>query len=145
MNELKVALKLAESGRQIIDSHTKKEAINQVFVIFPDDDPDLLAVAFRHLDRLMQEADFTTILTSIDLKGIYTYLSRPYEIVKLDMEEMNGLLRFASMAQIDVPSIKIVSLRMPRSQRGELLPGYKDISMDVAVVRGLYGIFGEYT
>lgn len=144
MNGFENALNQAEKGKKLIDAYTRKDAINQIFLIFSDDDPMLLDSAFRYIDRIMQEADFSTIFTSIDLNGIEDHITHPYEIISLSSNDMKCLIRFASMAQIDVPSIKIMSLRMPKSQRGELLPGYKDISMDVAVVRGLYGIFGEY-
>lgn len=143
-NQLETALKNAERGKNIIDAHTREDAINQIFVIFPDDDSKLLESAYRYLPRLIQEADYLTIFSSIALRDIKTDTSNTCEIVNLGKNDMNCILRFAAMAQIDVPSIKIVSMRFPKSQRGELLPGYKDISMDVVVVRGLYGIFGEY-
>ena len=92
MIDIESALKEAENGKQIIDEHTKADAGNQIFLIFPDEDEQLLLSAYKYLDRLMSESDHTTIISSIKLDDISRYTNRSYEIVQISEEEMKRFM-----------------------------------------------------
>jgi len=131
----------AEQGRKIVE--TCAQGGSGLVLIFPDDDKDTLDSVFALLDRCVADYGSASVITSITLPDLKQYTNYPLKVTKISENDMRGVLRYASAANTDVLSIKILSLRMPYSQQAVILKDFKDLSIDKIVRHGLLGIWGE--
>ncbi len=144
MSDIEIALKQAERGREIVDTYTPDNKKNNVIAVFPDDDDELLSTAYKYFDRFLADYDYAVVITSIDIEKLSKYTTHPFEIVRINDEDMECMLRYISVCgEASAATIKILSLKKPHCQKAEILNGFKDLTLDKIVCRGLYGIWGE--
>lgn len=139
MEFFEAAMAEAEQGREIVESCALGGS--GLVLIFPDDDPETLDVVLTQLDRCVADYGSGTVITSIDLPDLCQYTSYPLTVTRISEKDMCGVLRYASAANTDVLSIKILSLRVPYSQQAEILKGFKDLNTYRIVRHGLFGIW----
>lgn len=139
MEFFEAAMVEAERGRQIVESCALGGS--GLVLIFPDDDPETLESVFVQLDRCLADYGSGVAITSIELPDLRQYTSYPLTVTKINEEDMRGVLRYASAANTDVLSIKILSLRIPYSQQAEILKSFKDLNAYRIVRHGLFGIW----
>ena len=146
--EIRKVFEKAEKGKKIIDTCVPDSNDNNVIVIFPDDDKELLDVAYRYFDRFLSDYNYAIVIASVDVSELNQYTDRPFEVVQISKEEMECVLRYASMISIPygslvgISSIKVMSLKEPHCQKLEIMKGFKDITLDKLVCRSLYEIWG---
>lgn len=146
--EIGMVFEKAEKGKRIIDTCVPDSNDNNVIVIFPDDDKELLDVAYKYFDRFLSDYDLAIVIASVDVSELNQYTDRPFKVVQISNEEMECVLRYASMISVPyeslvgIASIKVISLKKPFCQKLEILKGVKDITLDKLVCRSLYEIWG---
>lgn len=143
MTDIEMALSQAERGREIVDAYTPDNKENNVIAVFPDNDKELLKVSYKYFDRFLADYDYAVVITSVNIDKLDKYSARPFEIIRIDDEDMQCVLRYVSVCgEATAATIKILSLRKPYCQKAEILNGFKDLTLDKIVCRGLYGIWG---
>jgi hypothetical protein len=129
-----------ERGKKIIDNHIV-DGKQQIMLIFPEYREDLIATVYKYIYLLDKKYQYITAFTVNELPDLKKYTELPYQIINVNEDDMDGIVRYASM--MELTSLRIMSLTMPASQKAEGLIGFKDIDLDKVVLRSLFGIVEE--
>lgn len=130
-------ISLVEKGKIIVEKYVEKN-VQQVSLVFPDDDKELLRALLKRLYTLKKYYQFVQFFCVKEIEDISSFMDSDYRVTVLDAEEMDGVVRYASM--VGLSSLKIISLSCPTSQKASQLVGYKDIDIDKIVLRCLLGV-----
>ena len=126
-----------EKGKTIVEKYVKRN-VQQVSLVFPDNDKELLTAVLKRISVLKKNYQFIQFFSTEEINEISQYTDIDYSVTILTKEEMDGVVRYASM--IGLSSLKIISLIQPSSQKAKQLIGYKDIDLDKIVLRCLLGV-----
>lgn len=134
--------KLMNSGRQL--------DFRSAILIFPDDEPEVLSAAYTYLDQFLKSFyyDEAVIITSVAVDDAYmkTLTTVPLRIYHCSEQIMKQVLRYASAIQLGRAALhlKVLSLKMPFSQKADGIVGFKHITTEMMVYYCLYGLFGSH-
>jgi hypothetical protein len=129
-----------ERGKKIIE-HYIVEDNQQIGLIFPEYREDLILTIYKYIYLLEQKYQYISVFTVDELPDFEKYTKLPYKIIKVNVDDMDGIVRYASMMELN--SLRIMSLTVPVTQRVDDLIGFKDIDLDKVVLRGLFEIMED--
>ena len=136
---VKLKLKKTIKGwNMILDIH--KECRDAAVLIIPKESSDILDIILRYLDRFASMYPQTFILTTLGLPDIKKYTNKSVSVVKINDEEMEAVLLYA--AGTSDMFVRMLSLTVSNIRDATKLIGFKGISIDEIVCRGMYGITG---
>lgn len=136
-----MAMAEAERGREIIEESARDGS--GLVLVLPNDNPEILASVLAQMDRCIADYGSAAVITDVPLPDLRDYTKYPVQVTTVGETDMRGVLRYASAANTDILSIKILSLRRPQSQKADILINFKDLTLDKIVRHGLYGIWEE--
>lgn len=147
-NEFESCLEMAQAGKDHLESlyvkYKPKQSERMAVLLFPERREDFLNSAYKYLGDYLAKGGFDSalIVNSIGLDHEYMQglTGKPLFIIDASEAEMEQLLRFASLAFMEV---KTMALSNPFNQRAAGLVGFKDITMDRLVYYAIYGIIGD--
>lgn len=130
-------LSLVEEGKKIVEKYVEKN-VQQVTLVLPNADKDLLIAVLKRIDVLKKNYQFLQLFCTEEIKDLSQYTDINHRITVLKTKEMDGVVRYASM--IGLSSLRIISLTQPSSQKAQQLIGFKDIDINKIVLRCLLGV-----
>lgn len=130
-------LQRVEKGKEIVENHIKG-GLSQVTLVVPQNDEELNTVLLKRLNLLEKNYEYIQFLCVGRIGDINNYIRIQFDEKILTEVDMDCVLRYASM--MNISSLKIISLAKPSSQKAERLIGYKDINLDMIVMRSLLGV-----
>jgi hypothetical protein len=148
MDLLRQSIAEAEYGKNIVEECISKSEfdplLQAIVLVFPDNDIETMVLAYKYLDVFLRKiyCDAAIVISSFDLGDISRLTDKQLKIFRISDEDMQRVLRFASVASVaSVASTTVISLKMPFNQKAVDLAGFKDITLEKIVCHCLYGLF----